>query len=94
MENTTNTVKDTNITSTDDISELLEDCTELLKPMLKAVKSHYYEYKLKSSCQLSVEFSENRDEELIIKIIPKKTLPIETVERTGEFTSKGELQLI
>ena len=82
------------VTKDHDIEELIQDCTDLLKPMLKAVRSHYFDTEIKSSCQLTVEFNRNKEDELVIKYTPKKTLPIEIKERTGEFNKEGELQLI
>jgi hypothetical protein len=88
--------QNTQVTVKDDSKELINQATLMLTRDLATVKSHFYaqDSKMKASCSVTIEFSLNKEEAVIIKIVPKSVLPQEPKEFLGEFTSKGELTLI
>jgi len=82
------------IVSSDDTEELISKAKAVLEQYVTSVRNHFRDTGNKSSCSVTLEFASNKDDELVIKIIPKLTLPLETEEYIGELNSKGELKLI
>lgn len=79
----------------DDTDELVTQCSDLFAEMIPVVKAHFNKTKLKSSCQVTIDFIPKKDEDgLSIKTTPKLTLPQLTQEQDAEVTVDGQLRLL
>lgn len=81
-------------TQKDDVEALADQARAMLLMNLNLVNKHFADTWNKSSCSVTVEFQRNKDEEIIIKVIPKTVMPLDTEEMMGEYSDSGELRLI
>jgi len=84
------------IAETDDVEELANQARDLLSSGLQMAIAHNRDTHTKTTCSITIDICQSKDEEdeVIIKLIPKVSLPQQTHQVIGEFETDGVFRIV